>query len=543
MKKPKLSELTLREKIGQTGVAYPAIDLEKENLPFGTAWSVGGLRMAFVNMDFTPRDDLVMKADEYIERMKKVNEKQKIPMISAMDCMFGIKGAFYEFEPLIAPPLIGAANDIDLAYESGKLRGRQLKRAGARWMWGPEVDLVSRESKISYGRLYSDDSERMTKMAIAEMKGCQSVGVAATAKHFPGADGMEFRDPHTSFQMIHLSTDEWWEKQGKIYQTLFDEGICSVMMSHMSFPAYDDTKINGRYVSSSASKKIITDLVKGKMGFKGVVITDAVKMLGLYSIYGSLERVYVECLKAGNDAILGVDANYIDVIEKAVLSGEISEERINDACERILEMKEKIGLFDDEEKPESIEVINADTRELAKIISEKGVTTEANTDNLLPLDKASIKSVGIVAISPDVNIVKQLEEGIGASFEKRGIKTTIRRNLYSYDDIDNLVEENDLIIYVAARMGKYKYFGMEERESYNFVMHTGAEKSMGLSLFDPYVYFDEFSVLNTYINAYSFTDYTQETAVKMILGELPLRNTGAFNIVPKEFRKYESIGG
>lgn len=97
MKKPTLQELSLREKIGQTGVAYPAVDLKNPNEPFGIAWSVGGLRMAFVNMDFTPNENLKMSADAYAEEMKKVNACRKIPILSAMDCNYGIDGAFYEF--------------------------------------------------------------------------------------------------------------------------------------------------------------------------------------------------------------------------------------------------------------------------------------------------------------------------------------------------------------------------------------------------------------------------------------------------------------
>ena len=179
MKRPELSELTLREKIGQLAVSNPKVDIKETKIPFGTSWSVGGLRMAFVNMDFTPRDDLIMKADEYLEVVEKFNSKNKIPLISAMDCMYGINGAFYEFRTIAGGPLIGSANDEELACEFGKLRARHLKRAGARWWWGPEVDLASRNSQISYNRLYSDDPERVTKMAIAEIKGCPLEEVAA----------------------------------------------------------------------------------------------------------------------------------------------------------------------------------------------------------------------------------------------------------------------------------------------------------------------------------------------------------------------------
>ena len=171
MKKPALNELSLRERIGQTGVAYPAVDLKNADEPFGIAWSVGGLKMAFVNMDFTPRDDLEMTADAYAKEMEKVNACRKVPVLSAMDCIFGINGAFYEMSPIVSAPMIGAANDEKLAFETGKIRGLHLRRTCANWWWGPNVDLPSRWSEISYGRLYSDDPDRVSRLSCAEMLG------------------------------------------------------------------------------------------------------------------------------------------------------------------------------------------------------------------------------------------------------------------------------------------------------------------------------------------------------------------------------------
>lgn len=536
-----ISKMTLREKIGQTACVFPAVDLtDEKNKEFGCDWSVGGLKMAFANMDFTPRDDLIMKADEYLQKRKEMNAFRKIPVISAMDCTWGIDGAFYELSPISSPPAIGSANDTDLAFEIGKIRGRHLRRAGANWWWGPEADLVSRRSEISFCRLYSDDPERLTKFNVAEMLGCQSMGVAATAKHFPGADEMEYRDPHTSFQMLHISYDDWKKRQGKVYQTLIDNGICSVMMSHMAFPGYDDTKVNGHYLPSSASKKNITELLKGEMGFEGVVISDAIKMLGLYSVFGNLQNVYVAALKAGNDMLLGVDADYIDVIENAVKSGEISEDRINDACTRVLKMKEKLGLFDtDTTEPENIDELNAETKLLNKKVADLSISTEANKTGLLPAK--NVKNVAIIALSSNPAFIDILKGGICKSFEKRGIQTSVTLDLFSYEEIDKIAKENDLIIYACARNGKNKFFTVDDMESFNFVLHSGAEKSIGISFADPFVYFDHFSIFDTFLNAYDTNNEAQDAAVATILGELPLRNTKSFKVIPEEFAKYENI--
>ena len=540
MKKPALNELSLRERIGQTGVAYPAVDLKNADEPFGIAWSVGGLKMAFVNMDFTPRDDLKMTADAYAKEMEKVNACRKVPVLSAMDCIFGINGAFYEMSPIVSAPMIGAANDEALAFEAGKMRGLHLRRTCANWWWGPNVDLPARWSEISYGRLYSDDPERVARLSCAEMLGCQSVGVAATAKHFPGSDEMEYRDAHTNIQVLHCSVESWKQRQGKVFQDLIDNGIMSVMTSHMAFPAYDDTKVNGKYVPTSASSKTIMGLLKGEMGFQGVVVTDAVKMLGLCTLFGSLQEVYIAALKAGNDAILGVDADYIDVIEAAVKQGEISEERINDACQRVLDMKEKLGLFDEPtyQNTDDIAALNATTAQLNKQIADKAITLDIDRVGLLPM-KEEIKRVHIVTICSDPTFETQIRNGLAAAFEKRGVSAGVSANLYSYEEIEKIAEENDLIIYACNRVRKYCYFDVDNRESFNFILHAGAEKSLGVSFGDPYVAFDKFSCLDTFINAYTMAPEAQEAVADAILGNIPFQKSASFEIVPKEFQEYE----
>ncbi len=544
MKKPNIADLSLREKIAQTAISYPAADLCDPDHPFGTTWNVGGLRMAFVNMDFLSNDDNRKTVAEYREDIAHINSVHKVPILSAMDCNYGINGAFYEMSPIVSAPVIGAANDEELAYETGRLRGLNLRKASSNWWWGPEIDLVARNSEISFGRLYSDDPERQGRLALAEMRGCQAVGVAATAKHFPGADGMEYRDPHTSFQMLHISYEEWAEKQGKLFQMMIDQGVDTVMISHMAFPAYDNTKVNGRYLPSSASYKVITELLKGEMHFDGVVVTDAVKMLGLYTIFGNLPQVYIACLKAGNDAILGVDIDYIDVIEDAVKRGEIPEARIDDACSRVLALKEKLGLFENAtpvDIPESVEELNRQVKRVNQAIASKAITLVANRRKLFPLNPAEIKRVHIVTLSSDPGFAGQLKAGLGAALERRGIQVGVSSNLYSYEEMERIADNNDLILYACCRFRKNVYFDRDNRESFNFVLHNGREKSVGISFGDPYVYFDALSIFDTFINAYSVTEETQEAVAAAILGEINFQKNSPFEIIPAAFREYEAL--
>ena len=537
-----LDKLTLREKISLTAAPTAGIRNDKNaKNPYGVTWSVGGLQMAFANMDFTPRDDLIMKADEYIEIVKEANEARKVPILSAMDCTSGINGAFYEFNPITSAPMIGAANDCELAYKFGEIRARSLKRAGARWWWGPEVDLSSRKSEIMWGRIYSDEPEKLSKLAIAEMKGCQDCGVAATVKHFPGQDEMEDRDPHSSLQMLHCSYDKWKKRQGKLFQDLIDAGVCSVMSAHTSFPDYDSSTVNGKYRPASVSYKIITELLKGEMGFDGVVITDGIEMKGLASMFNSMDEIYIEAFNAGNDVILGVRENYVDVIEKAINDHVISIERLNDACLRILNLMKKVGLFEDGGimvNMENIDKINEDIKKLNSIVADKSMTLVNNRKGLLPL-KEKPEHITAVVLSSDKNLEKVIKNGIGKSFEKRDIKFDVTTDLFSLEQMKEIDEKSDLIIYVACRRGKYKYFDIDDNESFNYILTYGAEKSMGVSFADPYVYYDRLFMLDSFVNVYDLNDESQECFVKAILGEIQFAKESPFNIVPREHAEYE----
>jgi beta-N-acetylhexosaminidase len=281
-------------------------------------------------------------------------------------------------------------------------------------------------------------------------------------------------------------------------------------------------------------------LLKGEMGFRGVVVTDAVKMLGLCTLFGSLQEVYIAALKAGNDAILGVDADYIDVIEAAVERGEISEERINDACQRVLDMKEKLGLFDEPtyHNTDDIAALNATTAQLNKQIADKAITLDIDRAGLFPLEE-KIKRVHIITICSDPTFETQIRDGLAAAFEKRGVCAGVSANLYSYEEIEKIAEENDLIIYACNRVRKHCYFDVDNRESFNFILHAGAEKSLGVSFGDPYVAFDKFSCLDTFINAYTMAPEAQEAVADAILGNIPFQKSASFEIIPKEFQEYE----
>ena len=545
MKKPLLSELTLREKIGQTCVVHSTQPGFKDlkNYPFGCIWGSGDLQFG-VNIDEVNPD--IGQRDRWIESIKVVNSKLKVPVVRVTDCATSIppKEYGYVFDAMT----VGATDSVDLAYERANLIGRMFRHYSLNWIWSPVCDIAAYNNGSLLGRTFTDDPDKLLAMNIATMKGLHDAGVGATAKHFPGEDGVELRDAHYS-ETKNLSTkEEWLAKQGRVFQGMIDAGVDSIMTAHQSFPAIDNTMKNGRYVPSTLSYKILTKLLKEEMGFKGVVITDDVWMRSVLTYCDDdRAKVYIECIKAGNDIVLGVLQDYIDIIEDAVNRGEIPMERIDDACQRVLDMKEKIGLFNDdyEHCPGDLDKLNADMKDFCDRASKKAISLVCDKNKLFPLNKDKIKKVCIIYSGHDTenespstayaHMQIMVEE-----FEKRGAEVHFQHGLLNgYDseaELKDISENNDLIVYAGCverwqPRGFSSFYG-REISTFQNALRYGNEKSVGIGLRSPYIYYNFYSAFPTYINIYNHFPELMRAVVEAMYGEIEFEGGEPFKLIP-----------
>lgn len=546
MKKPLLSEMTLREKIGQMGCySRPTIQkMYEEKSPdvslIGCVWVYGALDMRVINMsdETTGKTQL---AEDNRKFMQFLCDNCKYPPIAAMDALSGIHAQFNDMSTVVDAVTQGAAGSEELCYELGKAKGNELKCAGSRWIWGPEEDMTNRNSAISIGRTFSDDQDTVIRLASAQNKGFQDVNVAATAKHFPGADGLEYRDAHTAETVMRLNKKDWWEHQGRVYQEIFDNGVYSVMISHSSFPAIDNTRMKNGFIPSSASKKVITDLLKGEMGFKGVVITDAIGMEGLKAVFdGDMKRVQIECVKAGNDMLLSVPKNFIDVIEEAVLSGEIPESRIDDACQRVLDMKEKVGLFENPCEVMDRDACLAETDRLNHEISKRAISLVCDNNKLLPLNPDKVKSVCIIYQGTDEEIFESLKF-MEDELKKHGVeKVHIQTALHDEPEPSTLPLGFDIMLYVPCILrnkpwGVLGFQGEIYKTMYRVTAGNQIGKRIVINLGTPAVYYDYYTTFDCFINAYNPSEMTQRYAIKALYGDIPFEGGHPFRLIPKGY--------
>lgn len=544
MKRPKLEEMTLREKIGQTVIFRHSLLEKIEDIPgyftenpIGANWTQGLPREAYrvveALRDSTnlsrPRDEL------FINYINTINQYMRIPVLPVMDAANGIAESKFEgHAELPTAASLGAANDPELAWRYGKCLGDDLYSIGFRWIWSPVADNAGH---CIGTRSLCCNIEDNCKLLTAFIKGMQAAGVATGAKHFPGADPYEYRDSHFCTAAYSQSFEYWQQTQGREFQACIDAGADSIMIGHKTFRAVDDTRINGALLPCTLSYKVITELLKERMGFQGVVLTDDVNMKALTAIYPQ-EKLYVELLRAGNDMILGpVQLDYVDIVEQAVRSGDLSESRIDDACRRVLDLKEKYGLFDQGELPHPTEARREQIRQnihaLSRQIAAKGLTITANRTGFVPVDPAAIRRVKIVYIGYSDVCYENLSYA-AREFKRHGAVCDIQRGFQKEDN--ETLERYDLIVYATfigffAPAGGRAFFG-PECHMMRQIMTTAVEKSVGVSFGDTDIFFNYFTAVPTFVNCYSYNPETMEGFVRGLYGEISFTHYNPYPLNP-----------
>ena len=542
MKKPLLSEMTVKEKIGQM-LLFQQGSFKKKYID-GKVVNFSDDVLIKATEKYQPgcfwrgrptleigEERLLAEDKEFTARLQEVS---KYPVLIGADSENGFAYCYSDATETLCLTSIGAADDTDLTYQLNKGVCAENRAAGIRWRWSSIVDIPPRYNGYAEGRHYSTDPERIVRHAIAVMKAAESEGVASHAKHFPGEDPNTTLDNHFSAISIRQSLDEWLSCQGRTFKEMIDAGVMSIMTTHTSFPAVDDEMINGKYVPTTISNKITTGLLREKLGFQGVVITDDLIMAS-FNTFMPRDELIIRTVNAGNDALLGVTEEDILTIYKAVEDGRIPMSRIDESCQRILDMKEKIGMFDDEETPfTDAATAKAMIEDANRRIAEKALTLLYDKNDMLPVKRESVKSVALVYISHNENKIENLG-AMKEEFEARGAKVDIY--VCINDKTKNEIFSHDLIIYVGYisqhnPMGMPSFYG-EQMRSFFYAFTEANDRSIGLSIGHPCIHIDAMAGANTFINAYSPDTLTLRTFVRAIYGEIPFVGTSPFDIEPK----------
>lgn len=241
----------------------------------------------------------------------------------------------FDVESTVPMSEIGATGDVNYAYQVGSYIGSYLYELGFNMNMAPDADVLSNPSNTVIGdRSFGSDSELVAEMVIAEAQALSEQNIIFAVKHFPG-HGSTAADSHNGYAYTDKTLDELFECELIPFQKAIDSGIGVIMVGHISVPNITDDD-----VPSSLSEYMITSLLRGEMGFDGIVITDAMNMGAVTKQYSSAEAA-VLAIQAGADIILMPEDFYssFNGLLEAVESGDISENRINESVRRILREK------------------------------------------------------------------------------------------------------------------------------------------------------------------------------------------------------------
>lgn len=313
--------------------------------------------------------------DEFGEAIAAVQGVANSPVLVSADLEHGANAIIDKSTEFPWSMAVAAAGSRRLAYDLGRATAKEGRSLGIHWTFAPVVDInYNYRAPESNIRTYGDDPEVVLEMALATIRGIQEEGLmAACAKHFPGA-GIDERDQHLLTSVNPLNVQGWWDTYGKIWQAVIDAGVMSIMSGHISFPAWQNVEDINSALPATLCPKIQSELLRKELGFKGVLISDALPMIGLTSRIPEGDAV-VNFINSGGDVLLFAvpERDHARLI-RAVRDGEVSEDRIFESAQRVLNLKVKLGLDRDLRCQEPSEKEVESFRISSTHIAEKSIT-------------------------------------------------------------------------------------------------------------------------------------------------------------------------
>ncbi|SDJ86704.1 glycoside hydrolase family 3 protein [Chryseobacterium jejuense] len=331
---------------------------------------------------------LILMQDDAAREINLVNEfqqKSKIPLMIGMDAEWGLFQRIATAHKFPWAMTLGAIQDKNLVYQMSAKIAEDCHRMGINWDFAPVVDVNTNPNNPIIGnRSFGSEVDNVISSALSYSNGLQDNNILAAIKHFPG-HGDTSTDSHLDLPVVSHSIERLNSTELAPFKALMDKGIGGVMVAHLYVPSLE----SGKGIPASVSKNIITGLLKDKLGYKGLIITDALNMGAVANKYkpGELDAM---AFKAGNDIMLfsqGVSEGK-KLIQKAIDTNEISQSRVEESVKKILLTKYFLGLT--QYSPKNPENINADLnndshKTLVQNLYSNAITLLKDEKKLLPL--------------------------------------------------------------------------------------------------------------------------------------------------------------
>ena len=491
---------------------------------------------------------------EAAELLNRLQQDSKLPLLIAADFERGVTMRLHGATEFPHAMAFGAAGKLEYAEAFGRITAQEARAIGVHWNFFPDADVNSNPANpIINTRSFGEDPKQVGDLVAAYIRGAHANGMMTTVKHFPG-HGDTATDSHLGVAQVTGDITRLKSVELLPFQKAIEAGVDSVMVAHVSVPALD---ANPNHVATT-SPAIVTGLLKNQLGFKGIVVTDALDMAGLTRLYAAhIGRAAVDAFKAGNDVLLipaDLDASYRAMIE-AVRSGEIPSAQLDASVLKILEAKASLTLH--KTRQVNIEALSTlvgkpENLALGQRIADDSITLVRDNGKLLPL-----KSSGTVAAGLPYQRVEEVRDDVVAIIFSDDMRTEAGRALERQirarvpdanviyvdprvaaamaDDVLKTVDSARSVIAAVYEVpvpgkvmnganGVTNSVGLSDASGalLQKILDHAAEKIGVLAMGNPYLAQD-FPAVQNYLCTFSNATVSEISAVKALFGEIAIR--------------------
>ena len=483
-----------------------------------------------------------MKAAEVVGTVRVLQETSRIPLLIAANLERGGSGVAEEGTTLGCEMLIAAANDTEMGARLGRVCGREGAAVGVNWAFSPIIDIdYNFRNPITNTRTFGSSPELVRRLGVEYVREVQKQGLAASIKHFPG-DGVDERDHHLVSSINSMSCERWDETYGAAYKACIDAGALTVMVGHILHPAYS-RRLNPRIrdedmLPASLSHELCTTLLRERMGFNGLIVSDATTMAGI-TIPMPRSKGVPQLIAAGCDVFLFARNLEEDLchMRKGIEDGIITPRRLHDALTRILGLKAALGLHKKKARgtlvprlEDAMKVLgNEEHRSWAKDCADRGITLVKQEPRVLPLSPQRYKRVLYYAIESGEGFAYTVRTGVAELLKQR-----LMREGFSVDQFApapgaegmmvpyaSVTDRYDLIVYLANMATKSNQtvvrIDWAQPMGANVPVYMTSVPTIFISVENPYHLVDVPRV-RTFINTYSSTDIVLDALVDKLMG-------------------------
>lgn len=521
------SSLTLQEKVGQLFVVQAFSNKNKNHkddiINNIVDNNIGGI----IFSKGTPHKQVDLTND--------FQSKSSIPLLIGMDAEWGLNMRLDSTFSFPWNMTLGAVKDNNLIRQVGNSIAKHCKRIGVNFNFAPVVDInTNPKNPIIGNRSFGESTNNVSLKSLNLMYGQQEMNILSSAKHFPG-HGDTSTDSHKTLPFIGHDKQRIFSTELKPFQILISKGLESVMVAHLEVPSLEKTK----GLPSTLSYSIVTTLLKNTLGFKGLIITDALEMKGLsnFKSNGNLDML---AFKAGNDVLL-MSANVSEGIKSIVNEynlGKITEERLSYSVKKILKAKYKVGLsnFLQISKNNLYDDLNSlNNNLLYEELVEKSISVVKNNDNILPIDNLN-NTIGYLNFGNDEYMPFLVALKKYSKIEHLNNLDILKSESISF------IESNYKTIIIGVHANSetpWKTYNLKKDEV-NFINRISKKVNVILNIFgSPYMLneFKNIKNINSVIISYQNSKVFQKKSAQLIFGAIESSGT-----IPVSVGKLFSIG-